>query len=132
MTQTANMIQTANFNPETDPKLLCTCGHQDCDQRSVNQTTLDQVQKVRDDYGRSMVITSGGRCPFHQNEISRSEPGDHQQCFVVDVFYRTVLERNKLMVLAGRHGATRVAFGANFVHMAWTPTEDKSVPTWEY
>ena len=126
------MIQTKNFNPGSDIKLLCTCGHPDCDKRSVNQFTLNQVQLVREDYGRPMTITSGGRCPNHPNELTKKKPGDHQKQYAVDVYYETVLERNKLMVLAGRHGATRVAAGKNFVHMAWTPTEDKSVPTWEY
>ena len=54
------MIFTANFNPTIDPKLLCTCGHIDCDKRSVNQFTLDGVQKVREDYGRPMTITRSG------------------------------------------------------------------------
>ena len=126
------MSQSKNFNPNTDKKLLCTCGDIDCDKRSVNQFTVNRLQLVRDDYGKGMIITSGGRCPKHPNEIRKAKPGDHQKCFAVDVQYKTVLERNKLMVLAGRHGATRVAYGKSFVHMAWTPTDDKSVPTWEY
>jgi len=126
------MIKTKNFNPETDRKLLCTCGHDDCDKRSVNQFALDRVQAIRDDLGRPMAITSGGRCPNHPKEVNKKKPGDHQKCTAVDVLYGSVLERNKLMVLAGRYGATRVAFGKNFVHMAWTETDDHSVPTWEY
>ena len=126
------MIATNNFNHESDPKLLCTCGHPDCDKRSVNWHTLLQVQKVRDDYGSPMAITSGGRCPHHPREVSKVAPGDHQKQYAVDVYYQTPVERNKLMVLAGRHGATRVACGETFVHMAWTPTEDRSVPSWEY
>lgn len=124
--------QTENFNPATDTRLRCTCGHPDCDQRSVGQDSLDKVQLVRDDYGAPMVITSGGRCPNHPDELKRINPGDHQKCTTVDVGYETVLQRNKLMVLAGRHGATRVAYGRSFVHMSWTPTTDRSVPTWEY
>lgn len=126
------MIQTNNFNPSTDKKLLCTCGHADCDQRSVNQFTLDRVQLVRDDYGQPMSITSAGRCSHHPNEVTKKSPGDHQKQYAVDVRYKGIHMRNKLMVLAGRHGATRVAYGKSFVHMAWTPTSDKSVPTWSY
>lgn len=125
-------MATKNFSPETDPKLLCTCGHPDCDQRSVNKFTLSKVQLIRNDIGEPMLITSGGRCPNHPNEVSKAVPGDHQRCYGVDVFYRDELHRNKLMVLAGRHGATRVAVGGSFVHMAWTPTDDRSVPTWSY
>lgn len=126
------MIQSANFKPNSDPKLLCTCGHELCHTPSVNQYTLDKVQLVRIDYNRSMRITSGGRCSYHPNEKHKTKKGDHQLLYAVDVYYETVSQRNKLMVLAGRHGATRVAFGKNFVHMAWTPTDDRSIPTWEY
>lgn len=125
-------ISTKNFNPETDVKLLCTCGHPACDQRSVNQETLDNVQLVREDANRPLTITSAGRCPHHRNEVHRSKPADHQNCVGVDVFYSTVKERNELMVLAGRHGATAVAAGKNFVHMAWRCVPDKRVRTWEY
>ena len=126
------MIQTKNFNPLADKKLLCTCGHELCDQRSVNQFTLDKVQLVREDLGKPMTITSGGRCQYHPNEVRKSSPGDHQLQYAVDVYYTDMLFAVKLMVLAGRHGATRVALGKNFVHMAWTPTADLSVPTWSY
>ena len=126
------MIKTRNFNPDTDVKLKCTCGHPDCDQRSVKQWVLNQVQHVRDDYNKPMTVTSGGRCPNHPDELHKTKAGDHQKCTGIDIYYETVIERNKLMVLAGRHGATRVAWGSNFVHMAWTKTNDRSVPTWEY
>jgi len=128
------LIFTKNFHPSTDHKLLCTCGHVKCDKRSVNQFTLDMLQHVRADYGRPMIITSGGRCPYHPNEVTKKKAGDHQRQYAVDVFYDNELDRNKLMVLAGRYGATRVAGSErlNFVHLAWTPTGDASVPTWSY
>lgn len=128
------MVQTKNFNPITDPKLLCTCGHPDCDRRSVDQDTLDQVQRIRDDLGRSMTITSGGRCPHHSDEAHKEHPGDHQKQKAVDVKCDSPEHETKLKVLAGRHGATRVAGGAycGFVHMAWTETDRRDVPTWSY
>lgn len=128
------MIKTDNFNPETDPKLLCTCGHHNCDRRSVNQSTLDKVQMIRDDIGQAMTITSGGRCPNHPNEKTKQKAGDHQRQYAVDVSCHDTSFETKLKVLAGRHGATRVAGGAycGFVHIAFTPTDRKDVPTWSY
>lgn len=127
-------IATDNFHPDSDKKLKCTCGHPECDKRSVNQETLDQVQKVREDLGIPMVVTSGGRCPFHPNEVHKAKPGDHQKQYAVDVACVSKEHETKLKVLAGRHGATRVAgsFEDGFVHMAWTPTDRKDVPTWGY
>ncbi len=42
-------VRTKNFNPEVDVKMRCTCGHPDCDQRSINQETADGLQGIRDD-----------------------------------------------------------------------------------
>lgn len=128
------MIRSNNFNPNTDPKLLCTCGHSKCDRRSVDQESLNSLQAIRDDYGKPMIITSGGRCPYHPNELSKSSPGDHQKCKAVDVECNSRTDETKLKVLAGRHGATRVAgsWEDGFIHIAWTETERKDVPTWEY
>ncbi len=128
------MISTNNFHPDTDPKLLCTCGDPRCDRRSVDQDTLDKVQLVRDDLGLPMSINSGGRCPHHSNEVKKLKPGDHQLCVAVDVDCDDPLLETKLKVLAGRHGATRVAGSAEdgFVHMAWLETDRKNVPTWSY
>lgn len=126
------MIQTKNFNPASDKKLLCTCGNSKCDKRSLSQFSLDNLQLIRNDYGKGMIVTSGGRCPYHKDELKKKKPGDHQLCYGVDIFYKTAAQRTKLMVLAGRHGATRVAWGKNFIHIAWTPTARLDVPTWSY
>ena len=128
------MIKTKNFNPTTDPKLLCTCGHPECDKRSVKQGVLEMVQLIREDLGLPMTITSGGRCEHHPNEVTKPLPGDHQLCMAVDVACSDEEMETKLKVLAGRYGATRAAGGAycNFVHMAWTETDRKDVPTWSY
>ncbi len=127
-------IKTENFNPATDVKLLCTCGHPECDKRSVKQFVLNNVQLMRNDAKRPFTITSGGRCPYHPNEIHRSKPADHQNRVGVDIFYKTEAEKNELMVLAGRYGATAVAAGKNFVHCGWRKLgkNDKRVRTWTY
>ena len=128
------MIQTSNFNPTTDPKLKCTCGHPLCDKPSVSQHTLNRVQLMRDDANRPFTITSGGRCKYHPNEARKHKVGDHGEYVAVDIAYSTELERNEIMVLAGRYGATAVAVGKDFVHCAWRvlKTNDMRVRTWEY
>jgi hypothetical protein len=68
------MISTKNFHPASDPKLLCTCRHPQCDRRSVNQETLDLAQIARDIYGKPLTVTSGGRCPHHQEEAKKANP----------------------------------------------------------
>lgn len=111
------MVQTANFNPKTDTKLLCTCGHKDCDLRSVNQETLDKLQLVRDWLNKPMYVTSGGRCPNHLNEVHRVNPADHQKGIGVDVAYTSEEEKNLIMMYGVRAGFTAIAAGKNFVHL---------------
>ena len=129
-----SQISTHNFNPDTDPKLKCTCEHELCDERSINQESLDKFQLIRDDIGHSLTVTSGGRCPYHPNEIDKDEPGDHQKCTTLDIECEDDDTETKLKVLAGRHGATRVAGGAycGFIHIAFTETDRVDVPTWGY
>lgn len=127
-------VRTKNFNPEVDKKMLCTCGNEDCTKVSVNQFTADKLQLIREDFGKPMNLTSGGRCKLHKNERAKEKPGDHALGYAVDIACNNTQDETKLKVLAGRHGATRVAGGAycGFVHLAWTPTERKDVPTWSY
>ena len=71
--------KTKNFNPLVDLKLSCTCGEDGCDKRSTKQMLLNMLQKVRDDYGLPMIVTSGGRCPLHPGVVaagSRRAAGD--------------------------------------------------------
>ena len=124
------MIQTKNFNPKSDPKLLCTCGHKDCDQRSVNLETLYKLQAVRCWLDMPMTVTSGGRCPNHPNEVHRTTPADHQNCIGVDVLYRSEKEKNLIMMYGVRAGFTAIAAGKNFVHLGNRP--QIHLTTWSY
>jgi hypothetical protein len=128
------MISTKNFHPANDPKLRCTCGHPDCDQRSVDQESLDQAQLIRDDIRQPLTVNSAGRCPNHPDEVTKKAPGDHQKCKAIDFRCHDEQLETKLKVLAGRHGATRVAGSAEdgFIHIAWTEAERTDVPTWDY
>ncbi|CAL9955307.1 endolysin [Vibrio phage D292] len=124
------MIQTANFNPIQDPKLLCTCEHPDCDQRSVDQDTLDKLQLVRDWIKTPMYLTSGGRCPNHPDEQHRSIPADHQKCKGIDVRYGSEEEKNLIMTYGAKAGFNAIAAGKTFVHLG--VREQEHISTWSY
>ncbi len=115
------MPQTKNFNPATDVKICCTCGLISCDKRSINQATLDALQRVRDDYGRPMRITSGGRCANHPSQRAKANPesGDHFAGRGVDIAVSSRQEYDKLALLAGRHGFNTIGDGLErgFIHL---------------
>ena len=114
------MIGTANFTLEQDPKLACTCDHDDCDQRTVNQATLVRLQVVRDIVEHGLSVTSGGRCPNHPNEIHRETPADHQKRQGVDVAANGSTRGN--IVNAGiAAGFNAIGVAKTFVHLGYRP-----------
>ncbi len=117
------MIATKNFNPVTDPKLLCTCGHAECDTRSVSQAVLNRIQRVRNKAGRPLTITSAGRCPYHPDEVHRTTPADHQNQVVADIAVANGLERMQIVTLGLQEGATAIGVAKRFVHLAWRNIE---------
>lgn len=124
------MIQTKNFKPSVDKKLLCTCMRSDCDKRSVKQDILDRVQLVRDDAMRGLTITSGGRCQYHPSEIQRVTPADHQNCIAVDIAVNGGLERGQLIKLGVKHGFNAIGVAKTFVHLGYR--EGQPLVIWTY
>ncbi len=111
--------KTENFNVKTDPKLICTCGHPDCDKRSVKQSILNKIQLIRDELDRPLTITSGGRCPNHKSEIKRTTPADHQKCIAVDIAVSNGYERSEIVELGFAFGADAIGVAKGFVHLGW-------------
>ena len=124
------MIQTKNFKPSTDKKLLCTCGNSKCDKRSVNQGVLNMVQLVRDEAMRGLTVTSGGRCPNHPKELCRITPADHQNCIAVDIAVSGGLERGQLVKLGLKHGFNAIGVANSFVHLGFR--EGEPLVIWTY
>jgi zinc D-Ala-D-Ala carboxypeptidase len=124
------IIETEHFNPTTDPKLLCTCGHKDCDKRSVNMLTLNMLEQVRVIANRPLTVTSGGRCPSHANEVHRTTPADHQKCNAVDISVRGGVERSQIMRLGVKCGFNAIGVAKTFVHLGFRDGERPVV--WTY
>ena len=110
------MISTKDFNPVTDPKLLCTCGDPRCDRRSVNQPTLNRLQVVRDKKNAPMGVTSGGRCQYHPDELARTTPADHQKGDGVDVSCSGA-DRGNLVMWGIEAGFNAIGVAKTFVHL---------------
>ena len=124
------MISTQNFHPDTDPKMLCTCGHPDCDKRSVRQAILDKVQEVRGVVRRPLTITSGGRCTNHPNEIHRTTPADHQKCNALDIAVSGGFERAELVHVGIACGFNAIGVAKTFVHLGYR--ENQPLVMWVY
>lgn len=127
----SDVVSTKNFHPDTDPKLICTCGHPDCHKPSVDQETLDMVQVVRDDLDRPMQVNSGGRCGYHPNEIRKTTVGDHGKGKGIDIACANGVERMELVQAALRAGFNAIGVAKTFVHFGHRPNAKVAV-MWTY
>lgn len=123
-------VKTKHFNPKTDPKLLCTCGHIDCDKRSVKLGILTMLERVRIRADRPLTVTSGGRCPNHIDEAGRAKPADHQKRQAVDISVSGGYERAELVSLGIEAGFNAIGVAKTFVHLGYRP--DKKLVMWTY
>tara|TARA_R110000764_G_scaffold17080_8_gene47048 strand:+ start:94 stop:474 length:381 start_codon:yes stop_codon:yes gene_type:complete len=114
------MIGTVNFTLASDPKLACTCGHDNCDRRTIKQSTIISLQAVRDIVGHGLVVTSGGRCPNHPNEIHRTQPADHQKGNGVDVAANGG-NRGNIVDAGITAGFNAIGVAKTFVHLGYRP-----------
>ena len=125
-------IQTENFNPDTDIKLLCTCGHPKCDKRSVSQEHLNRAQNVREKVNHSLPVTSGGRCPYHPKEIHRKTPADHQKREGLDVFVSGAT-RGNVVQAAIESGCNAIGVAKTFVHLGYrSELPEGHITMWVY
>lgn len=126
------MIKTTNFNPKTDKKLLCTCGHANCDKRSVSQEHLNRAQKVREAVNHSLIVNSGGRCPYHPNEVDRVTPADHQQKNGIDIRC-TGATRGNIVNAGIKAGCNAIGVAKKFVHLGYRSELPKGhITMWVY
>ena len=59
------------------------CSH--CGKNEIDPKVIDLAQKIRDQFGKPMAVTSGYRCPDHPAEKSKMQPGTHARGIAVDV-----------------------------------------------
>lgn len=126
--------KTKNFDPDIDVKLACTCGHKNCDKRSVKMIALVMLQKVRDELELPMIVTSGGRCPNHNAEMTRTKPADHQKGLGVDIKIDSLSHALKIAAIAVKHGFNAIAINLNsrFIHLGYRPELNGKIVTWDY
>ena len=109
------MAESKNFKSD---ELKCSC----CGKSGVQQWALDKLQAIRDEYNKSMTITSSYRCSDHPVERVKSKAGTHNQGIAFDVYVSNGAQRYELVSLGIKHGATGIGVDRNFVHIDFRNT----------
>lgn len=94
------------------------CSH--CGTVNMQPEFLDKLQKLRAEYGKSMRITSGYRCPNHPVEVVKASPGAHTRGCAADIAVQGS-DAYRLLQLALAAGFTGVGVqqrgNKRFIHL---------------
>lgn len=91
----------------------------DCQETGENEMQpafMERLQKLREEYGKPMRITSGYRSPNHSIEKRKTQTGTHAQGIACDI-YATGADKYRLVKLAFAHGFSGIGVDKNFVHI---------------
>lgn len=108
------MMLTKNFS---EKEMQCPC----CKQQEMRTNFMEALQKLREEYGRPMIVTSGYRCKKHNEKVGGAKTSQHLRGNAVDIKCARH-ERYRLIQLALRHGFTGIEFSSKHVHLdrrAW-------------
>jgi zinc D-Ala-D-Ala carboxypeptidase len=102
------------FKYSTDPKLACSC----CGGEGMDEGFLSMLDRIREEVGGPLIITSGYRCPKHNSKVSSSgNYGSHTTGRAVDISVTTSSLRHNLVSTAYRLGIPRVGVADTFIHL---------------
>lgn len=101
-------------------EFACKCGRSDCDAPPMDLEFLDLLDKLREKWGKPMVITSGVRCVFHNKNIGGAKRSQHLVGKAVDI-RATMNEARVIHALAESLGFGGVEIGRGLVHVDTGP-----------
>lgn len=127
----------SSWDPTTTPNFTpreMACSHSGL--ALMDQQFMLLLQRIRERFGRPMVVTSGYRDPTqHPTEKRKDRPGSHAAGMAADILVDNALDRFVLTKIAIEEGAIGIGIGPGFVHVdLWTgPTCYVTRPAmWDY
>ncbi len=103
-------------------EFACPC----CGEDRIDRTLIQKLQELRISYGRPIVVTSGVRCPKHNEEVNGEKFSSHLYGFAVDIACTDSSQRWELVSLAMRR-FRRVGVYSGWVHLDVDPTKPQDV-----
>lgn len=107
----------------TSSEFSCQCKHKSCKDQKVSEHLIENLQKVRDEFGHSIRVTSGYRCAAHQADlraqgletatgVSSHEKGEAADIRPADSFYLI----NDLLTVCKKHFMA-IGVARTFIHV---------------
>lgn len=111
---------------------ICPCG---CDLVAMHDNALYMFDKIREKYGKPMVVNSGCRCKDYNEKIGGSPNSAHTlhggYTYAIDTPCTNSTDRYKLIKAALECGCKRIGIAKTFIHLDCCPDLDQNV-IWLY
>ena len=104
----------------------CPC----CKENKTDSKLITLLDALRDDLGEPMVITSGYRCPEHNEAVGGSENSSHLKGLAADISCATSHDRFKLLSVLFKY-FDRIGIAKTFIHVDIDEDKPKQL-TWTY
>lgn len=102
---------TANFYAD---EFQCPC----CGLNNISMDLVNLIQKIREGFGRKIIVTSGTRCEKHNELVGGKGGSDHVIGYAADIDCEDAMDRRELMILAFAAGLPTVGVNKTFLHLS--------------
>ena len=94
-------------------EFACPC----CGANNINEDFVKLLDKIREAYGKPMVVKSGYRCKKHNEEVGGVPESAHVDGVAADIGCSFAQDRMALVYAALKLGVRRVGIAKSFVHL---------------
>ena len=91
----------------------CPC----CGEVSISAFLLHKLNKIREAFGKPMIVSSGYRCKARNFEVGGKPNSAHRKGMAADIQCFSSHDRMLLIRLALEAGFTRIGVGEDFIHL---------------
>jgi len=126
------LIDWSTIKHFTASEFQCHCG---CGANEIKQELVEKLDMLRGWYGKPMVVTSGYRCPGHNQAVSTTgQAGPHTTGYAADIA-ASGADAFTLLKLAFATGFTGIGVSqkgaSRFIHMDIVPGQTRPM-IWSY
>ena len=95
----------------------CKCRRASCDAVPMDPSFIAMLEKIREAFGLPMIVTSGVRCAYWNEQMGGAPKSTHLKGIAADIKAVSPQVRDKLIKLAEAHGVGGIGIAKTFVHL---------------
>jgi uncharacterized protein YcbK (DUF882 family) len=94
-------------------EFACPC----CGANNIDRKFVELLDKIREQYGKPMYITSGYRCAAHNQAVGGVPESAHVDGVAADIGCSLAADRMRLVEIAIGEGFRRIGIAKTFIHL---------------